>query len=65
MKTGENMFQRFAGCDWWSWLDRHRNLGDAFNRAMQAGAQGRLGVLAEVSWGDVKTVVTSAAVTGR
>jgi len=56
-RTGENMFQRAAGSDWWRWLERHRGTGDAFNRAMQAAAQGRLAALAEVPWEDVKTVV--------
>jgi len=56
-RTGENMFQRVAGCDWWRWLEEHPELGETFNRAMQAGAQGRLAALAEVPWGEVKTVV--------
>jgi O-methyltransferase domain/Dimerisation domain len=56
-RTGENMFHRGAGSDWWRWLAQHRDMGDAFNRAMQAGAQGRLAALADFPWEDVKTVV--------
>jgi O-methyltransferase domain/Dimerisation domain len=57
VRTGENMFERVAGSDWWRWLDQHPELGDTFNRAMQAGAQGRLTAIADVPWEDVKTVV--------
>lgn len=56
-RTGENMFERVAGSGWWHWLDAHPDLGDVFNRAMQAGAQVRLAALADVPWEDVKTVV--------
>lgn len=57
VQGGENMFKRATGSDWWSWLEQHPDLGDTFNRAMQAGAQGRIGALADVDWEAVTTVV--------
>jgi hypothetical protein len=57
LRSGENMFERVAASDWWSWLDQHPELSAAFNRAMQAGAEARLGALSAVPWEDVTRVV--------
>ena len=56
-RTGENMFSRVHGVDWWSWLERNPELGSTFNRAMQAGAQGRIEQLNPVAWNDGESVV--------
>jgi hypothetical protein len=41
-RSGENMFERASSAGWWDWLTGRPELGAAFNRAMQAGAQARL-----------------------
>jgi O-methyltransferase len=56
-RTGENMFSRVHGVDWWSWLERNPELGATFNRAMQAGAQGRIELISGFAWHDGETVV--------
>ncbi len=56
-RTGENMFARVHGLDWWTWLDRNPDLGATFNRAMQAGAQGRIELISGLAWQDGETVV--------
>ena len=57
VRTGENMFSRVHGTDWWSWLERNPEVGSTFNRAMQAGAQGRIELLSGIEWRDTETVV--------
>lgn len=56
-RTGENMFSRVHGVDWWTWLERNPGLGSTFNRAMQAGAQGRIELVSGFAWQDGETVV--------
>lgn len=56
-RTGENMFSRVNGVDWWTWLERNPDIGSAFNRAMQAGAQGRIELISALPWQDGETVV--------
>ena len=56
-QTGENMFSRVHGVDWWTWLGRNPEVGATFNRAMQAGAQGRVELIAGLAWQDGETVV--------
>lgn len=56
-KTGENMFERASGSGWWESLAARPELGSAFNRAMQAGAQARLADLKDLPWHEVDTVV--------
>ena len=56
-RTGENMFSRVHNIDWWTWLDRHPDIGETFNRAMQAGAQGRIELISGLAWHDGETVV--------
>jgi len=56
-RTGENMFSRVHGVDWWTWLERNPEVGATFNRAMQAGAQGRIELLSGFAWQDGDTVV--------
>ena len=56
-RTGENMFSRVQGADWWTWLERNPETGAIFNRAMQAGAQGRFELIAELAWQGGETVV--------
>jgi hypothetical protein len=55
--SGENMFERATGSGWWDWLATRPELGAAFNRAMQAGAQARVGALSNFPWDEVETVV--------
>lgn len=57
VSSGENMFERASGSGWWVWLAKRPELGTAFNRAMQAGAQARISALGDFPWHDVKTVV--------
>lgn len=57
IKSGENMFERASGSGWWEWLARHPELGEAFNRAMQAGAHARIAALDDFAWHDVETVI--------
>lgn len=56
-RSGENMFERASGSGWWDWLAARPDLGDAFNRAMQAGAQTRIAALKGFPWHEVETVV--------
>jgi hypothetical protein len=56
-RTGENMFSRVHGVDWWTWLERNPEIGSTFNRAMQAGAQGRIELISRFAWHDGETVV--------
>ena len=56
-RTGENMFSSVNGVDWWTWLGRNPEIGATFNRAMQAGAQGRVDLIAGLAWEDGETVV--------
>ena len=56
-RTGENMFSRVHGVDWWTWLERNPEFGALFHRAMQAGAQGRIDRIAGLAWQDGETVV--------
>jgi len=51
------MFERASGAGWWEWLAGRPELGAAFNRAMQAGAQARLVALKNFPWHEVETVV--------
>ena len=39
-RSGENMFERASGSGWWDLLAAQPERGAAFNRAMQAAAQG-------------------------
>ena len=57
VRTGENMFSRVYGVDWWTWLERNPEIGSTFNRAMQAGAQGRIELISAFPWQDGETVV--------
>ena len=57
VRTGENMFSRVHGVDWWTWLEQNPDVGATFNRAMQAGAEGRIDLIAELAWQDGETVV--------
>jgi hypothetical protein len=57
VKTGENMFERASGSGWWEWLAARPELGSAFNRAMQAGAQARIAALRDFPWQEVDTVI--------
>jgi Dimerisation domain len=57
VRTGENMFSRVNGVDWWRWLERNPGLGSIFNRAMQAGAQRRVELISGLEWRDGETVV--------
>jgi hypothetical protein len=57
VKTGENMFERASGSGWWEWLAAQPELGSAFNRAMQAGAQARIAALSDFPWHQVDTVI--------
>ena len=57
VKTGENMFERASGSGWWESLAAQPELGSAFNRAMQAGAQARLAALSSFPWQEVDTVI--------
>lgn len=56
-RTGENMFSSVYAVDWWTWLGSNPELGATFNRAMQAGAQGRIELIAGLPWQDGETVV--------
>ena len=56
-RTGENMFSRVHGVDWWTRLERNPDLGETFNRAMQAGAQGRIDLISGLAWQDGETIV--------
>ena len=56
-RTGENMFARVHGVDWWTWLGRNPEIGATFNRAMQAGAEGRVELVAGLAWQAGETVV--------
>ena len=56
-RTGENMFSSVHGIDWWTWLERNPDVGETFNRAMQAGAQGRIDLISGLVWNDDETVV--------
>ncbi len=56
-RSGENMFERASGSGWWDWLATRPELGAAFNRAMQAAAQGRIAALGNFPWHEVETVV--------
>lgn len=56
-QSGENMFERAAGVGWWEWLGNNPNVGAAFNRAMQAGAQARIALLEDFPWHEVETVI--------
>lgn len=56
-RTGENMFSRVHGVDWWTWLGLNPEISATFNRAMQAGAQGRIELIAGLPWQDGETVV--------
>jgi len=55
--SGENMFERAYGVGWWEWLARNPEVGAAFNRAMQSGAQTRIAVLNDFPWHEVETVI--------
>lgn len=55
--SGGNMFERAFGVGWWEWLASNAELGAAFNRAMQSGAQARIAALNHFPWHDVETVV--------
>jgi SAM-dependent methyltransferase len=57
IRTGENMFSRVSGVDWWTWLERNPELGSTFNRAMQAGAHRRVELISGREWRDGETVV--------
>ena len=57
VRTGENMFSRVHGLDWWTWLDQNAVAGSTFNRAMQAGAQERIELISGLAWRDDETVV--------
>ncbi len=61
VKTGDNMFERASGSGWWEWLAARPELGSAFNRAMQAGAQARIAALRNFPWQEVDTVIATAA----
>ncbi len=56
-RSGENMFSRFHGLDWWTWLEQNAELGQTFNRAMQAGAQGRIEHISDLAWQGNETVI--------
>ncbi len=56
-RTGENMFSRVHGVDWWTWLECNPEIGATFNRAMQAGAEGRIELISAFAWEDGETVV--------
>jgi hypothetical protein len=56
-RSGENMFERASSAGWWDWLTGRPELGAAFNRAMQAGAQARLAALENFPWHQTETVV--------
>ena len=56
-RTREPMFEGIGGADWWTFLERNPALGETFNRLMQAGAQGRVGLLAGLEWREGATVV--------
>lgn len=56
-RDGGNMFERAAGVGWWEWLASRPDVSAAFNRAMQAGAEARIGVLSGFAWREVETVV--------
>jgi len=56
-RTGENMFSRVHGVDWWTWLDQNPVVRTTFNRAMQAGAHGRIELVSGLAWQDDETVV--------
>ncbi len=63
-RTREPMFERVAGADWWTFLERNPALGEAFNRLMQAGAQERVELIADLEWRDGATVVDVGAGNG-
>lgn len=56
-RTGENMFSRVHKLDWWTWLEQNPQAGQTFNRAMQAGAQGRIERIVDLVWQGNETVV--------
>lgn len=56
-RTGEPMFQRVAGCDWWTFLEQNPALGETFNRLMQGGARERVGLIADLEWHDGATII--------
>jgi hypothetical protein len=56
-RDGGNMFERAAGVGWWEWLASRPEVGAAFNRAMQAGAEARVAALSGFPWREVETVV--------
>ncbi len=63
-RTREPMFEKVAGADWWTFLERNPALGETFNRLMQAGAQKRVDLIADLEWRDGATVVDVGAGNG-
>lgn len=57
VRSAENMFERASGSGWWEWLATRPELGAAFNRAMQAGAEARISALSDFPWHEVETVI--------
>jgi len=56
-RTGDETFSRVFDVDFWSRLAQNPAERDIFDRAMQGGAEGRVGRLAELPWRDGETVV--------
>jgi len=57
LRTGESVFQRSFGADFWAWLGHHPDEGAAFNRAMASGKDQESDWLVDLDWRDGETVV--------
>jgi O-methyltransferase domain/Dimerisation domain len=63
-RTGEHAFGRMFGGSYFDWLSAHAEDALIFNRAMAAGAAGRLQAVVERDWSGVETVVDVGGGTG-
>jgi hypothetical protein len=57
LRSGEPVFPRQFGSDFWAWLEHHPEEGASFNRAMASGADQGIDRLVELDWREGETVV--------
>jgi hypothetical protein len=55
--SGEVVFEKAFGADFWAWLAAHPDERASFDRAMAEGKEGRAERLAEIEWRDDETIV--------